>query len=390
MDTRPDRSVPSPQSLPASHSRSNLHPGDPRSSSKGYPERLKSRDEHPDDRFAHRGGHRGGYRGRRNRWEDRGRDHSRQRERDWDPPPRPRDSRSRSPRRQEGRDRHHHSPPPRRANGKEPARTELPSTTSPEGGKDEFGRDLRPSSVTPPIPVSSDDRPTQAPVVPSVLVPDPAAAPDCRVPVSDQLPLVAANTPAQSTETHASNSATSEQRGLDQFDITAFDATAPSSWEALGNMWKTTYDYLPSQEELMQFILAGGMALAGGTGCHYDNSQSQLQGHGGAGQGYKGNGAWRGRGRGNINGGRGGHVGHGDYGEAGQWGAHSNAEYTDAIVLGENAGVQEEELDQYSTSVEHPDGHRDHDESTAIETQARGGRMQRVGDKWMFVRDPMS
>lgn len=370
LETLSDKSTASSQSLPGTHPRSNLlHPGDPRSS--GHPERLKSYNDHRDDRFVHRGGHRDSYRGRRNRWEG-DRFH-------WDPPSRPRDNRSRSPRRFEGRDTRQHSPPRRHANDKEPSRTELPSSAIPEGGKDEFGRDLRPSSVTPPRPVSSEDTPTQAPVVPSV-VPDSAAAPDCRIPVSDQLPSVAANTPAQSTDTHASNSAASEQRGLDQFDISAFDATAPSSWEALGNMWKTTYDYIPSQEELMQFILAGGIALAGATGCHYDNSQSQFHRLEGTEQGFRGNGGWQGGGRGSINEGK-RQFGRSDYREAGQW-EHSNAEYTgtDAIVLGESAGAEKEE-DQCS------DGHHD---STSVKTQTRGGRMQRIGDKWLFVRDPVS
>lgn len=365
LETSSDRSTSSSQSLPGTHPRSNLHPGDPRSSDTGHAERLKSYNERRDDRVVHRGGHRDGYRGRRNRWEG-DRFHR-------DPPSRPRDNRSRSPRRLEGRGMRQYSPPRRRASGKEPSRTELSSPATPEGGKDEFGRDLRPSSVTPPRPVSSEDIPTQAPVVPSV-VPDSAAAPHCRIPVPDQLPSVAANTPAQSTDTHASSSAASEQRGLDQFDISTFDATAPSSWEALGNMWKTTYDYIPSQEELMQFILAGGMALAGAAGCHYGDSQSRLHRHEGAGQGL------RGKGRGSVNGGQ-RQFGHDDYGEAGQW-EQSNAEYTgtDAIVLGESAGAKKEE-DQCS------DGYHD---LTLVKTQARGGRMQRIGDKWLFVRDPVS
>ncbi|KAL4065843.1 hypothetical protein V8B97DRAFT_1932274 [Scleroderma yunnanense] len=375
-------SNPSPSSsqpLPGTYSRPNLNPRDPRSSGAGYPERLKPQDERSDDRFAYRGGQRGGFRGRRNRWEGRDGDRFRQRDRDWDPPSRPRDSRSRSPRRFEGRDARRYSPLRRHSDSKEPGHTEHLRSATPEGGKDEFGRDIRPSSVTPPRPISVDDTPTQAPVVPSV-VPASAAGPDCRIPVSDQLPSVAANTPAQSTETHASSSATSEQRGLDQFDITTFDATAPSSWEALGNMWKTTYDYVPSQEELMQFILAGGMALACTTG-QYSNSQgTQVQQTEGAGQGFRGNGGWRGRGRGNMNGDQGGH---GNFREAGQWEYSSNAEHTDAIVLGESPSAQKEE-DQCATNVEHPDEHVD---SIPVETQTRGGRMQRTGDKWLFVKD---
>ncbi|KAH7890832.1 hypothetical protein F5I97DRAFT_1839159 [Phlebopus sp. FC_14] len=232
----------------------------PRHERAGYPDRSRGRSNFHDERYSHRGGFRGGYRGGhrgrgRDRWDDRNNfDRFRQRERDWDAPPRPRRSRSRSPRRHEGRrDARPHSPPYRLSDEKYKPRSELP-TPAPENGKDEFGRDIRPSSVSPPRSMSLDEVPTQTPVVPSV-VPAPAAAPDYHIPVSDQLPSVAASTSAQSIETPTSSPATSQQQGLDQFNIATFDATAPSSWEALGNMWRITYGYPPSQEELMEFVM---------------------------------------------------------------------------------------------------------------------------------------
>ncbi|KAI6149494.1 hypothetical protein BKA82DRAFT_995230 [Pisolithus tinctorius] len=372
-----------------SHPRPGSNHGDPRHGGSGYSERLKDRNEYFDDRHSHRGSYRGGYRGRRDRWEDRSRDPFKQRDRDRDPSSRPRNSRSRSPRRSEWRDGgRQHSPPRRHVSGKDQYHTEPPSSAAPEGGKDEFGRDLRPSSASPPRSVSVDDAPTRDPMVPSV-DPASAAAPDCRIPVSDQLPSVAANTPAQSTETHASSSAASkeEQQGLDQFDITTFDVTAASSWEALGNMWKTTCGYLPSQEELMQFVLASGMGMAStAANSHHDDSQGGQWGAGWAGQGTRGSGGWRARGRGYMNGGRGGYTGHGNYRDAGQHSNASQSQYSDAVVLGDNVSTMEFEVDQHSIPGEQSDVHDN--ESKSGDTEARGaGRMQRVGDKWVFVRE---
>lgn len=273
--------------------------------------------------------------------------------------------------------------------GKDPYHTEHPpSSAAPESGKDEFGRDLRPSSASPPRSVSVNDAPTRDRMVPSV-DPASAAAPDCRIPVPEQLPSVAANTPAQSTETHASNSAASEeqQQGLDQFDITTFDATAASSWEALGNMWKTTRGYLPSQEELMQFVLASGMAMAGSTASgHYDDSQGGQWEAGWTDQGTRGSGGWQTEGvRGYTNGGQGGYAGHGNYRDAGQ---HSNAgqsQHSDAVILSDNVATMGE-VDRRSIPGEQSDVHDN--ESKLGDGQPRGaGRMQRVGDKWVFVRE---
>ncbi|KAI6114859.1 hypothetical protein EDD16DRAFT_1709104 [Pisolithus croceorrhizus] len=372
---------------PGSYPRSVPNHGDPRHGGPGYSERPKDRHEYPDDRHPHRSGYRGGHRGRRDRWEERSRDR-RQKDRDWDPPSRPRNSRSRSPRRSEWRDGgRQHSPPRRHVSGKDPYHTEPPSSAAPESGKDEFGRDLRPSSASPPRSVSVDDAPTRDRMVLSV-DPASAAAPDCRIPVPEQLPSVAANTPAQSTETHASNLAASEeqQQGLDQFDITTFDATAASSWEALGNMWKTTRGYLPSQEELMQFVLASGMAMAGSNASsHYDDPQGGQWEAGWTDQGTRGSGGWQAGGRGYTNGGQGGYVGHGNYRDAGQ---HSNAgqsQHSDAVVLSDSVGTAGE-VDQRSIPGEQSDVH---DNGSKLgDGQTRGtGWMQRVGDKWMFVRE---
>ncbi|KAF8555962.1 hypothetical protein OG21DRAFT_1437858 [Imleria badia] len=293
-----------------------------------------------------RGGARGGYRGR-GRWEDHhNQDRFKHRDRDWNPPSRPRDSRSRSPRRQEERRNvRPHSPPRRPLNDRDPNhQPELPTPTPPSSthGKDEFGRDIRASSVSPPRSTSVEDAQALAPMDLSV---DPTAgvAPDNRIPVSDQLPLVAASTSAQSTETHTPSPATQQQPGLDQFDISTFDATAPSSWEGLGNMWQSTYGYPPSQEELMHFVMAAAGGLNGAQGGqwqqgNWEEHSSRLDG------GWRGKGNHAG-GHGNLN-----------YGDGGV------TEQSDAIVL--------------NGDVEHNDE----------KSESGGGRMQRVGDKWKFVK----
>lgn len=83
-----------------------------------------------------------------------------------------------------------------------------------------------------------------------------------------------------------------------------------------------------------------------------------------------------------MTGGRGDDFGHGKYRDGGQWGEDS--QHTDAIVLGEvgNQGVGHGEeqaytdLAQNSSNVD-PDGFQN----------VGSGRMQQVGDKWVFKRE---
>ncbi|KAF9223989.1 hypothetical protein BS17DRAFT_766664 [Gyrodon lividus] len=366
--------------------------GDPRYGHSGYPDRP--RHEPHDDRHPPRGGSRGGYRGRgHNRWDDRNNhDRFKHRDRNCDPPSRPRRSRSRSPRRfEEQRNVRSHSPPYRPSNGKDlHDQSKLATPGAPESGKDEFGRDIRPSSVSPPRSMLTEDTPPQVPTDPSV-VPAPAAAPDYHIPVSDQLPSVAASTSAQSTETHTPSSATSQQQlGLDQFDITTFDATTPSSWEALGNMWQTTYGCTPSQEELMHFVIAGSMVAGATNGAFGGVQGGQWQEVGWDGQGPMGSGGWRGgRGKGSyMNGKRGGNFGHGNHRDGGGYSdaMQQYSEPTYAIVLNgdDDQSTGEMEASSQSISEDHPN----FQDLTSNATQrgGGGGRMQRVGDKWIFVR----
>lgn len=96
-----------------------------------------------------------------------------------------------------------YSPPQRPAANRDVAPNQN-AAKLPEAGKDEFGRDIRPSSATPPRAASVDAQ-TQPPVVPSVDLAR-TAAPENRVPVSDQLPSVAASTSTQKVETRKPSS----------------------------------------------------------------------------------------------------------------------------------------------------------------------------------------
>ena len=286
----------------------------------GFPNRERDQRDFRDERHI-RGGARGGYRGR-GRWDDHhNHDRSGHRDRDWKPPLRPRRSRSRSPRRhEERRNVRPFSPPRRPLNDREPAyQPELPTPPASTHDKDEFGRDIRASSHSPSRSTSVEDTQALAPMDSSV---DPTAgvAPDNRIPVSDQLPLVAASTSAQSTETHTPSPASQQQPGLDQFDIGTFDATVPTSWEGLGSMWQATYGYPPSQEELMHFVLTKSMATAGIANGGFNGAQGgQWQQGEWEEHGPGRNGGWQGGGN---------HKGHGNYRNGGGY-----TEKSDAIVL---------------------------------------------------------
>lgn len=365
-------------------------PGDARYARNGYPDRARDQRDFRDERHP-RGGARGGYRGR-GRWEDHHNyDRFKQRDRDWVPPSRPRRSRSRSPRRQEERRNvRPYSPPRRPLNDRDPHhQPELRTPPTSSHGKDEFGRDIRASSHSPSISTSAEDTQALAPMDLSV-DPTPGVPPDYHTPVSDQLPLVAASTSAQSTETHTPSSASQQQPGLDQFDINTFDATAPPSWEALGNMWRITYDYPPSQEELMQFVMKESMAAAAARGSNGAQG-GQWQPGNWEEHGSRHSGGWRGgRGRGNHAG-----VGRGGYGNYRDGGGYANmteqSEPSCAIVL--NGDVEPSDspaANNQSMVLNHSDDKSESHDSTAEggQTEGRGGgRMQRVGDKWVFVRD---
>ncbi|KAL1716329.1 hypothetical protein EV715DRAFT_293402 [Schizophyllum commune] len=394
------------------------------------------------DRGGGRGrGFRGGFRGRGRgegrggRWDDRSRP------RDWTHAPR-RSSRSRSPPGRygggggggRGRDVRPYSPPHRPSL---PQRSPSPRrVATPETGKDEFGRDIRSPTPVPPSATpagSSQDGmedlvatpPTSAPPQPISTVPMspsvPANIPSAPAPTQPQLaqpqPQLAhphpLPTPAQTqprpTQAHPQPAQTQSHLGIDSFDPTTFDFTAPESWAALGQLWQTTYGVTPSGEVLMQFVMekkmqaewaaAGGMGMnASGVGMGMGAMGTMGMGQGGMGMGTGMGGMGQGMGgadmggqawRGGARGGRGGFRGRGNgrgsfapngqagfaHGGAGQFTHSAAGQSTDAIVLGGDGGDTSPPQAEASAASPTSGG-------------GPGGRMQKVGDKWMFVRQP--
>ncbi|KAG5638136.1 hypothetical protein H0H81_001655 [Sphagnurus paluster] len=360
-------------------------------------DRVNAYNDQPDDRPSAKGGFRGGFRGRgRGRWDDRDRDRYRERDRDDSCPSyRGRRSRSRSPpnRNTARRDVRPYSPP-RRPNfpSKDPRARDNADNGLPSGdsaGKDEFGRDIRPQSPASdatPTPTSPPKReasksplspaptpftPTQ-PFIATQPAVDASSFTSNHDPMSlSESPSIAANTSSRIPSAPIISSIVPEQSGLESFNATTFDFTSPKAWESLGNMWQDAHGYLPSAEELMQFVIAGGQAAFTTSTSTPVPAPAPVQGHG---HGWQ-NQAWRGRGRGGFSGGRGG-MGYGSTRVSqDEWGQAGNNQETDAIVLG---GGTETEMEVEKIDQNHSSG------------GGTGGRMQRIGEKWVFVRDPVA
>lgn len=359
----------------------NSHHKDRRFNGPQSSDRVNPYDDQLEDRSSSaRGGFRGGFRGRgRGRWDDRDRDRYRERERD-DRSPSYRGQRSRSrspPNRQGGRRQVRPYSPPRRPNfasmGSRGQDTADSGPTSDENtGKDEFGRDIRPrspdSDATPPpkrdAPKSPPSPSVSAPPVAKQPAIEPSPALTSNHDRMSLSPLIAANTSSSTPSAPFVSSTVSPQPGMEKFNPATFDFTSPASWEALGKMWQVTNGYLPTTEELMQFVMSGGQPA-------FANTPTTVQGHGW--QNMSGQG-WRGRGRGGFTRGRGG-FGHGNA-RSEEWPQRDSDQATDAIVLGGGSGSDME--------VEHTEA------STVSPTLGGGGRMQRIGDKWVFVRDSVT
>lgn len=369
--------------------------GDPRLNRFDSSDRGRGRGDYHEDRSGYRGNYRGAaFRGRgrgvyndRDNFRDRG-------EIGRNSPPRPRRSRSRSPPSRYGagarRDAKPYSPPYRTTVGHSPiaavgknfqAHSTESMHVSPatrDGAKlDEFGRDVRSQSPE----ISATDAVAQPSSVPASVD---RSIPASNVHKSIPQPIQSAASVNTLPQTHSTSATvTPQQPGLDKFDMATFDFTAPSSWEALGKMWQVTYSYLPSQEELMSFVMAGGViasAAAGGM------LPAQYQGGmmGGMEQGWQQNGMgfWNGQAdaSGYMN--QGGVSGYGRQNPRnlnGQQQQRNNyAQSTDAIVLGGDDGPGNTDTPMEQSPPQSP---------PTGEGGGPGGRMQRVGDKWVFVRE---
>jgi protein NRD1 len=197
---------------------------------------------------------------------------------------------------------------------------------------------------------------------------------------------------------------------LQSFDYSSFDPTLPSSWEALGNAWAATNGRQPLQEELMMFVMEftvsmASQALPSGPAAQANQWTGQGQrwtggdprGGGPPPRGGRGRGGafgTRGGGRRGFNPGGSGGQSRWDYGGDGY--ASMDANDTDAIVLGEHTNdvssgwaaqdVHHEQAAQAGTGPgEEGDGLMGMGGLGA--TGATGGRMQKVGDNWVFVRN---
>lgn len=268
------------------------------------------------------------------------------------------------------------SPKPISGKGHLSGAESIPISTSTVGvEKDEFGRDIRPQSPR----MASADKYAQPPNLSDTLIERNGLA---LASEGDRLTSVPQQTPSAVTSNTSSqnHSAPAAEPGLDKFNMSTFDFTAPSSWEALGKMWHVTYGYLPSQEDLMQFVMSGGVITSAAAGQYQDvMGMEQVWPQSGTGFGRQAGGA------GFSSGGSG--YGHVDSRNGQQhWGGRAGAGYeqkSDAIILGGGDNANTGNTLRQSSPRPSP--------TTPLsgEGGGLGGRMQRVGDKWVFVRDEM-
>lgn len=250
--------------------------------------------------------------------------------------------------------------PPRRSRelsppSSRPRDTSLGSQAEP--GKDEFGRDIRTES--PKSPPTKSPTPQPPSVDPRKLPTDPLSTHD-----ENPVTLITSNKISSTTsETPVIDS--QSELGLEAFNPATFDFTSPTSWEALGKLWQVTCGALPSQEQLMQFILSFGMDEHMDTS--FQPSTQEVQRPNRA--------PFRGRGRGGHFRGRGGSTyGNGRMQDA-QW--DYDPQSTAAIVLGGDDGDSIIQSNSDQESLE---------SAQTANLNPGTGRMQKVGDKWIFVR----
>ncbi|KIL69293.1 hypothetical protein M378DRAFT_21478 [Amanita muscaria Koide BX008] len=329
------------------------------------PDRASTSEGYPDHR---RGNFRGAFRGRgrgdpRGRWDDNDRFRDRERDRRRGVRSRSKSPTSRYPSR---RDMRPYSPPGRQPTTAFQRRVDSPGTSRSDG-KDEFGRDIRaqspenmdPSPDIPTYPTGSRSLSVHDPVI----VSSPASQNNEQVTIS---PLVAANTSSNNSSAPFVSNTVQPQLGLDSYDPTSFNPTSPSSWELLGKMWQVTYGEMPTTEQLMQYVMH---AMAGGQAPSASTVSPEVQGP--AWGNSSGHGQLGGRGRGGFPA-RGGSNGYGN--NHNLWDRYDDNQ-TDAIVLGSSENDAEQQIDNQPAATQE------------ISKSSPGGKMQKVGDRWVFVRD---
>ncbi|KAF9266899.1 hypothetical protein L218DRAFT_896109 [Marasmius fiardii PR-910] len=303
--------------------------------------------------YDHVGNPRGGFRGGRGRGF---------RDRDTRPPLQrtSRRSRSRSPPSRYGprRDIKPYSPPRRPSMSTLSSRdsqsvSETQANAGPE--TDEFGREIRPQQDEEQV-----NSPPVAPEVPQEEGPRTSAI-DPRSPRQGSHAETSHPPSSQPYDASATSQSADMPLGLENFNVATFDFTSPVAWQSLGDMWQVTHGAVPSTEELMQFVMTAGTGgvdvQASGMGQDWGQGGWSNDGYafppepqdGGHGSNFSAS----------VSGPTlQGDEGNGSYGGGKQDGARISAQRT---------------------------GH-----SQGTSTGSRGGlggRMQRVGDKWMFVKD---
>jgi len=149
----------------------------------------------------------------------------------------------------------------------------------------------------------------------------------------------------------------------DDIDITTFDPTSPASWEALGKMWEGMNGYTPSTEELMQFMMMSTInnvaqskdwQLQNAAGENRGNACGQSPSDREEYEGFYGNSRNK------------------DYG----WTSDGQSTLTDVVELGGDKLAARSAMDDAEVK-----------QSRLMDSEGRsGGKMQKVGDRWIFVR----
>ncbi|KAH8833110.1 hypothetical protein DL96DRAFT_1523421 [Flagelloscypha sp. PMI_526] len=286
----------------------------------------------------------------------------------------PRKSRSRSPPRYGGngpggarRDSRPYSPPNRpSASATSPPHQTMavdPRKAVPSVETDEFGREIRLASDSPPPPASTVSESSMATPPPVEIT---SSGPPAQItpangiqPVIQNRPPVAPPTaPRSSFSNPAQHHRPIQQQpettgpGLETFDITTFNPVDPTSWSSLGARWKVSFNgQTPGQEEIMQFVMlvqSGQMTptqIVTQYGGSLQQQQQQQQQH----WGMDGMGAGMAGGR---------------------------ANQTDAVVIG---GSEEDDLVDDVIPSDSKEG-----------SVGGGGSMQKVDGRWVFVKGTAS
>ena len=144
-------------------------------------------------------------------------------------------------------------------------------------------------------------------------------------------------------------------KGLGSFDFTTFDFTSSASWEALGKAWEVTNGVTPTQEVLMQFVMMSGMGMGMG----------MRMGMG---------------------------IGVGGFGleqPQSQWDGTQSSEGLNAGGAGWSnggVGVVEETQGEEEPDVEIVGPEKEDSPVFGERSVGSSGKMQKVGDRWVFVR----